>query len=295
MEYINKITILIILLLAICLNMSAQQAQGNAIAPILGRRDVTSMQTIDVGLIRCTYAFNADTIGKTSTYLDLQCLEIGKHISKYYSRFVFDNDSIIWMWRQKHPKAQSVKRQMAPLGKRNYYWSEYKYSEIFKYHTRNKLCVYSRMPHGMMKHDNRFYTDSLTLQKWQLQSGTLRINGYLCHKATCMFRGRSYVAWYAKDIPVSDGPWKFGGLPGLILKIYDTQKLYTFECIKIEYLNFPIKQYAGYSEYAEYPRKEMLKLEKDINEDYFKIAKVKNSKTGKYISNFTPYNPLELY
>lgn len=53
-------------------------------------------------------------------------------------------------------------------------------------------------------------------------------------KATCTFRGREYTAWFCVDIPISNGPWKFGGLPGLILKVYDKDHLFVFESIEIE-------------------------------------------------------------
>lgn len=34
--------------------------------------------------------------------------------------------------------------------------------------------------------------------------------------ATTQFRGLTYTAWFALDIPINEGPWKFHGLPGLI-------------------------------------------------------------------------------
>jgi GLPGLI family protein len=57
---------------------------------------------------------------------------------------------------------------------------------------------------------------------WTLsKSETLKIGSYNCNKATADFRGRRYMAWYTEQIPVSAGPWKFNGLPGLILKVED--------------------------------------------------------------------------
>ena len=65
--------------------------------------------------------------------------------------------------------------------------------------------------------------------KWQLQADTPRIiKGYKCQKATTRYGGRNYVAWYTTAIPLADGPYKFKGLPGLILEIYDTNKDYIF-------------------------------------------------------------------
>lgn len=52
---------------------------------------------------------------------------------------------------------------------------------------------------------------------------------YTCTKAITTFRGREYVAWFTDDIPIQNGPWKFCGLPGLIVKVNDTQNNYTYE------------------------------------------------------------------
>ena len=50
------------------------------------------------------------------------------------------------------------------------------------------------------------------------EDSTMQVLGYDCHKATAKFRGRTWTVWYSEDIPLSIGPWKLGGLPGLILK-----------------------------------------------------------------------------
>lgn len=60
--------------------------------------------------------------------------------------------------------------------------------------------------------------------KWKLLTKTKKIGGFSCNKATINFRGRDYFAWYTTKIPVPFGPWKFKGLPGVILEVYDTDK-----------------------------------------------------------------------
>lgn len=52
----------------------------------------------------------------------------------------------------------------------------------------------------------------------------MKIAGYQCYRAETIFRGSKIVAYYTKDIPYSTGPFKFFGLPGLILytKVGDT-------------------------------------------------------------------------
>ncbi|MFR7466589.1 MAG: GLPGLI family protein [Phocaeicola vulgatus] len=71
-------------------------------------------------------------------------------------------------------------------------------------------------------------------QDWKLADSTKIIHGYQCRLAECHFRGRNYHAWFAPEIPLNEGPWKFNGLPGLILEVYDTQDHYHFTLIGMQ-------------------------------------------------------------
>lgn len=51
---------------------------------------------------------------------------------------------------------------------------------------------------------------------WVLQSEEKEVAGYICKKAVS---GRKAIAWYCPEIPVSDGPSLFSGLPGLVLEV----------------------------------------------------------------------------
>jgi GLPGLI family protein len=70
----------------------------------------------------------------------------------------------------------------------------------------------------------KFYSDTLHVMKWVLENEKKLIDSLLCHKATTQFKGRSYTAWYCPAIPIPNGPWKLGGLPGLIVEAYEDQK-----------------------------------------------------------------------
>ncbi|MFK8162511.1 MAG: GLPGLI family protein [Lewinella sp.] len=70
--------------------------------------------------------------------------------------------------------------------------------------------------------------------RWKLTQEEKNIGSILCRKATGFFRGREYIAWYAPEIPVRLGPWKFEGLPGLILEIYDTRKHVFFSATSVQ-------------------------------------------------------------
>jgi GLPGLI family protein len=78
------------------------------------------------------------------------------------------------------------------------------------------------------------YHEKMPLFTWEIQAATGTILGYPVQKATTRFRGRSWVAWFAPGVPISDGPYKFHGLPGLILKMYDTRNHFLFEALSIE-------------------------------------------------------------
>ncbi len=69
--------------------------------------------------------------------------------------------------------------------------------------------------------------------RWELTGEEKEVLGYLCQGARCTFRGRDFTAWFTDDIPVSDGPWKFCGLPGLILEAGDSAGEYVFKCVGI--------------------------------------------------------------
>ena len=254
-------------------------------------KSVNDMTVVDSGHVRVWYALNALDIQKPETYDDLQRLEIGTHISKYFSHYVFTSDSLITDWKNKNRNAQSAPSWMGEKGK-NSNWSEYYYSEYFKDFEKNTFTEYSRMPWGFIT--NYQYTESMPAQIWELKNDTLTVAGFLCQKATCTFRGRSYTAWFAQDIPIPNGPWKLGGLPGLILKAYDADKLYQFECIRIENREekYPIKKY-DYSRYKETGQKELLKLQKEIHEDYLKVAAIIPLGENKPRPKIK-YNPLEL-
>ena len=65
--------------------------------------------------------------------------------------------------------------------------------------------------------------------EWSIGEETKEIMGYTCRKATCHHSGRDYTAWYAEDIALSDGPYIFRGLPGLIVAIGSDDGEYVFE------------------------------------------------------------------
>lgn len=84
--------------------------------------------------------------------------------------------------------------------------------------------------------------DYIDIFSWELKNETKEIMGFNCQKATTTFRGRNYEAWFSADLP-SGGPWKYDGLPGLILEIksldnYIHLNAYSIESTLIENFTF---------------------------------------------------------
>lgn len=70
--------------------------------------------------------------------------------------------------------------------------------------------------------------------KWEIHDEEKMLDKYLLKKATLYFRGRNYIAWFSEEYPLPYGPWKFSGLPGLIMEIYDTTKRYHWQVNSIK-------------------------------------------------------------
>ncbi|RYY58072.1 MAG: GLPGLI family protein [Chitinophagaceae bacterium] len=78
------------------------------------------------------------------------------------------------------------------------------------------------------------YSEPKTVFKWLILNDTSTIAGYKCQKASCHFGNRTWISWFSTEIPISDGPYKFCGLPGLIIQISDTQNYWNFTLVSFE-------------------------------------------------------------
>lgn len=64
---------------------------------------------------------------------------------------------------------------------------------------------------------------------WKILPETTTIGDYKTQKAETQFGGRTWFAWFTTDVPFQDGPYKFSGLPGLIVKVEDSKGDYAFD------------------------------------------------------------------
>lgn len=84
----------------------------------------------------------------------------------------------------------------------------------------------------------RAIKDTIPNYKWSFHNDSKEILGYICKKATTIANKsgieQNITAWYTPDIPISDGPLDYSGLPGLILELeIDVFSLVRFENLKL--------------------------------------------------------------
>jgi len=75
------------------------------------------------------------------------------------------------------------------------------------------------------------YNDPLDIIRWKIEPETRLIGNLKTQKARGSFAGRDYIAWFTRQIPLPLGPYKFNGLPGLIVEIEDTRQHYRWNLI----------------------------------------------------------------
>ncbi len=180
----------------------------------------TPVETLDSAYLKVSYSltFIQDINKPEKSETDEMLLLVGGKVSQFFSYARFQADSML---RTMAPEQAMESFKNMKRGKFTY--------DIFKNYPEGKITSTEKIAMTDYK-----YEEPYEKPNWEIADDTKDILGYTCQKATCMFRGRNYEAWFTMDIPVSNGPWKFAGLPGLILNIADTDNHYVFECSGIE-------------------------------------------------------------
>ncbi|WP_312089803.1 GLPGLI family protein [Chryseobacterium sp.] len=119
----------------------------------------------------------------------------------------------------------------------------------------------------------KFVYEETPIFEWSISNEKLKIGEFSCTKATMTHYGRDWVAWFTEEIPLQDGPYKFSQLPGLIVRINDTQDHFKFDLFsikKIEHKDFSEKK--KLLSYKKITKKEYLESMQNINKNIVKEA-----------------------
>ena len=174
------------------------------------------------------HSMQRDTVRRPGVETDSMILRIGATASQFFSRHTFYNDSL---WSDPDGRALAEELTLEAFRTGNHA----KMPQVPTTHD----YLYKGYPAGRSTVTSaRFYVscryeEDAPTQQWTLADSTRTVLGHRCRQATCDFRGRRWTAWFAPDIPVSDGPWKLGGLPGLILEAYDRNDDYHYTATRI--------------------------------------------------------------
>lgn len=262
------------------------------------------VDTLDNATIRCYYKFTQPvTIDREKLQvIDTMTLDIGSKASQYYDAVRRRRDSIFGSVMQEqfgtggtnNIKSVSVLKDgdmsaLGNVGTTIESTTKGETARLYKNRSNQELITIDHMSNSR----NRYkLVEKKLSQQWDISTDTLTVLGYLCQKATSDFRGRKYEVWFTPDIPINDGPWKFYGLPGLILKATDSENLFSFEIIGLEQLPEPVSIGITDEEYINCSRKDMANLRKkrtggtafNINGGNITIVQKKND---------SEYTPLE--
>ncbi len=113
--------------------------------------------------------------------------------------------------------------------------------------------------------DNYSYEEDRSIA-WKILPETMKIGEYKVQKAETDFGGRKWTAWFTTDLPYQDGPYKFGGLPGLIVKVEDSQGDYSFDLMK----NYKIDEFPTLNQFGntiKVKRKDFVKQQEKFKTD----------------------------
>lgn len=164
------------------------------------------------------YKFVPDSTNKAEVKTEMMLLDIDKNGSSYYSRQKFVADSTIKADIEKQlrstPGNININRK-GDTGQVSYKVTK-EYPDFKTY-----LFTSVSMDNYKILEDKK--------PEWKILPEKQKIGEYNAQKATTNFGGRQWTAWFSTDIPFQDGPYKFYGLPGLIVKIEDKTRTHSME------------------------------------------------------------------
>ncbi len=188
-------------------------------------------QKIDDGAYECLYLYTVTATDKADNKVkeDYYCmLDLGRNAARFSDYTVFRADSAVLA-----PTADPAMRDklIFDLGKQNYRF----YGDVIQGFPSGQLTYTD-----LVTPDYLEYNEPLGSMEWEIGEDTDTICGYVCTKATTSYGGREWNAWFAEEIPSQFGPWKFNGLPGLILRVTDTEGVHDFSAISFKKGTTPV-------------------------------------------------------
>lgn len=209
-------------------------------------------------------------------------LLIGNDVSLFKSDAKKRSDSIAWNLLEKSHNIAGEGKAIINLSaapKYSYFRETYKKD--------GKIYIFSKILNSIFKFE------PLHSVVWKITSETKNINGYLCKKAYGKYGEKNIIAWYTEKVPITEGPYTFKGLPGLVLDVYDEKEYFRFTMVSLKKINVPIIPIDRYvdTNYQKYMEKRN-ELQNDPAGSYYQILgkQMTNDRQKDFKENFKKMN-----
>lgn len=275
----------------LCLSASAQTIDWGDAAD-LPEVDSIAKKILDKANYQVTYDYTyaLDAKKPDDTRSGVTLLQIGDRYNRFcdYYHFLFDaviDDGA----RGKLSAGEVTARSLGTLSKE-------KFPESIIFDKKKQKETIQRTAGLMQVYQ---YDEAFPALQWEMLEGDTVIAGYACSKARTSLFGRDYIAWYAPEINLPYGPYKFNGLPGLVFRVTDTQANFDFTLSGFETVKgvVPIYQWAA-KDIEKTDRKTVRKIYKNFCAD---PASALAGMDGVIVTeelkasiDAKPYNPIEL-
>lgn len=171
------------------------------------------------------YKLVPDSTNRADIKSEIMHLDVTKEGSRFYSYTVYQSDSSMRV---------NMEKQLATKGS-----IEIKSGDKKGF---VKYSVIKDYPDYKVYLNNRVLMDQYKVLEdrkivWKVESEKQKIANWNAQKAVTTFGGRVWTAWFSQELPIQDGPCKFHGLPGLIVKVEDQTHSHLFELKAIKNLD----------------------------------------------------------
>jgi len=187
--------------------------------------NLLSSQEIENSDIKCNYltTFLVDTTDVYSKKEELTGLWIGKNSSVFKSDQKAKYDSLSLESTKKSFEQPINGKVIIDLSKipKAYFVPEV-------YREGNKLSIFDKILGVTYEYESDQKIN------WTLINETKTISTYKCRKAVGKYRNKNITVWYTEEIPISEGPYTFKGLPGLVVEAYDAKDYFHFTLVRLK-------------------------------------------------------------
>lgn len=171
----------------------------------------TTMATAQVHRFVYEYKYQPNSKLKDTIYQDLMALDIDAKGSVYKSLHKIQTDSIkAEIWKNFKPGV-TTKIDLSGTGSKKGTVS----TSVIKDYAKNEVFLLKDLD------GQNYKIKDEEKQVWKISPEKKKIGNYTAQKATTSWGGRDWTAWFVEELPFPDGPYKFQGLPGLIVSIED--------------------------------------------------------------------------